>query len=169
MILSMSNQALLFLSTFLTGFLIGFVYDWLRVLRTIFRHPNFLIHIEDAVFWIAATVFIFVFMLNKNYGEIRLFSVCGVFIGMLIYFLTLSRLFLKLSDVVIKCIKTLFEIIMTPIRLIFKILEYPCRFLKKSAIKQYRINKKLLKRYQIYAKMGRKRIRKNFKIILKKV
>ncbi len=173
MILSMSNQALLFFSTVLMGALIGFVYDWFRVIRGLFKHPNFLIHIEDVLFWIAVSIGIFVFMLNKNYGEIRMFSVCGIFIGMILYYFTISALFLSVShmiiDFVTKVVIMVARIVMTPIRLILKITSYPYNASKKFALKQYRDQKKLLKKYHLYAKMKGKRMRKDMKIIFKKI
>ncbi len=115
MILSMTNQALLFLYSVIFGFVVGFFYDILRVFRRIIKHHKILIHIEDFLYWIFLTATLFFIMLSINNGEIRFFLFPGVFIGMILYYHTVSGLFLKTSDKIIKLIKT---VLLFAIRLI---------------------------------------------------
>lgn len=173
MILSMSNQASLFLTTVIIGFSIGFLYDWIRIFRNIIKHANFVVQIEDVIYWICVSIGMFIIMLNKNYGEIRAFSICGFFLGMVIYFFTLSHLFMHVSMAVVSFIKKVImitiHIILTPIKLLLKLLSYPYNIIKKSLLKLHSSNKKVLKKYKLYAKIKKNKIFKELKIIMKKV
>ena len=173
MILSMSNQAVIFLTAALVGAFVGFVYDLFRVLRKTFRHPNLVTYLEDAVYWLFVTLVMFYVMLNKNYGEIRAFSVAGVFLGMLLYFLSLSRLFMKVSMTLINWIKKLllflFRLIMAPFQLIAKLMKRPLRFCQKKLAKMASNIKRGLHKTQNYAKMKKKKVVNDIRIITKKV
>jgi spore cortex biosynthesis protein YabQ len=76
MILSMSGQAWLFLSTVLAGAVIGLFFDVFRILRRTvpFLAKPVAVQFEDLFFWLLVTGATFYFMLNQNFGEIRLFS-----------------------------------------------------------------------------------------------
>lgn len=172
-ILSMSNQALVFLTTVIIGVFIGFVYDLFRVLRKVIHHSNLMTYLEDLVYWIFVSLIMFYVMLNKNYGEIRVFSILGAFLGMILYFLTLGRLFMAASLTIIDFIKkvfaVLFEIIMTPFKLIYKLLEYPLKFCKKKIMKYYANIKMLLHKSKNYARIKKKKISGDIDIIMKKI
>lgn len=173
MILSMSNQAAVFLMTVLVGFVIGFVYDLFRVVRKVVKHPGFLIQIEDMIYWILVSIIMFYVMLNKNYGEIRAFSVLGAFLGMLLYFLTVSRLFINVSMLLVKflakVIAAVIEIVLTPFKLLYKLLYAPFMFCKKTAAKKMASVKKVLHKSGKYAIMKGTKAFKELDIITKKV
>ena len=162
MILSMSGQAILFFTTVIVGFAIGFAYDIFRILRKTLPHSNFVVQLEDIVFWLGVTFLMFYFMLHQNYGEIRLFSIAGAALGALIYFCSLSILIMKVSETVIKFLQELIiamaRIIFTPIRLLLP----PCKWLFRL------VRKRLLfvRQSSVKAVRGTK---KNIAVMLKKV
>jgi spore cortex biosynthesis protein YabQ len=173
MILSMSSQALVFLTTVVIGAVIGFVYDLFRVIRKIVPHANLMTSIEDMLYWIIVSLLMFYVMLNQNNGEIRIFTVMGAFLGMLLYFLTVSKLFMAVSLTIVAFIKkillVLFEIVMTPFRLIYKMLEKPI-FLCRKKLKKFRnVLKKWLHKSKNYAKIKKRKLKKDLRIILKKI
>ncbi|MCL2456757.1 MAG: hypothetical protein FWD19_04330, partial [Defluviitaleaceae bacterium] len=125
MILSMNGQAWLFFSTVLAGAAIGIFFDAFRILRktfAIFASPA-AVQLEDFIFWVAVTGGIFYFMLNRNYGEIRIFSVVGAGLGIVIYFATVSRFVLKIFVAIVEFLKKVFaaafKIIFFPLRIFF--------------------------------------------------
>jgi len=67
-------------------------------------------------------------MLKENQGEIRGFLILGTFLGMIIYFSLVSKIFLIISDkillVVKKTLLIIFKIFFTP-------LGYVCKLFKK--------------------------------------
>ena len=52
MSLEIMNESVFWLYCFLTGIAITVVYDLLRIIRRVVRHPYMVIAMEDIVFWI---------------------------------------------------------------------------------------------------------------------
>lgn len=169
MILSLQGQAQLFLLTVLLGGALGLVYDCLRVFRHIIPHKRLWVQIEDGLFWLVAVFFVFAVMLGANYGEIRFFSILGMFGGMGLYFLTLSHLVIAVSDRVIYIVKKvlflLFTIIMTPFRLVYLIIRKP---LRKAGFFCDKIKKKVLHSFSFYAKIKLNTVRRDWRIAVRK-
>lgn len=169
MILSLEGQAQLFLLTVLLGGALGLVYDCLRILRRIIVHKRLWIQLEDGLFWLTAVFFVFAVMLGANEGEIRFFAILGMFGGMLLYFLTVSRLVIAISDRVIYVVKKvfllLFTIIMTPFRLVYLVVHKP---LEKAGFFCDKITKKILHSCNFYAKMKMNTVRRDWHIAVKK-
>lgn len=173
MILSMWGQASLFVLTVGVGFFIGFVYDVFRIIRKTFKHGNWLTQLEDIIYWLLVSFVMFYFMLNKNYGEIRLFSILGAMIGMLLYFLTISAWIIKISVAVISFIKrvltTTLKLILFPFKIILRLLTVPMGLLNKTVIHVSAPAKNLLRKSSKYAKMKKDSVLREFRIILKKI
>lgn len=85
-----------FMVSILWGALILLAYDGLRIIRRLIRHNSIIIAIQDLLFWISASIFIFAMIYVKNNGTIRGFSVMGMGIGMVLYHYILSDLVVKL-------------------------------------------------------------------------
>ncbi|NLL00379.1 MAG: hypothetical protein GX271_06930 [Clostridiales bacterium] len=85
-----------FLISILWGALVLLAYDQLRILRRIIRHNTFFVAVQDLIFWVLASVFIFAMIYVENSGTIRGFSVMGMVIGMVIYHYILSDLIVML-------------------------------------------------------------------------
>ncbi len=171
-ILSMATQAQIFLMTVASGFIIGFVFDCLRVFRRTVKHPNFLTQIEDIVFWVAVSLFMFYVMLTENYGEIRFYAILGAAIGAVIYFETLSRLFLPVSVAIVNFIKKVlqvtFNILLAPFRFLVYLLSFPARFIGKTLEKAQNRTLVGLRRLKKYGRIKYRKVRKEFSVILKK-
>jgi len=154
MILSLHGQAQLFLLTVLMGSGMGLVYDGLRVFRHAFPHKPFWIQLEDGLFWFLAVFLVFGVMLRASGGEIRFFSIFGLFGGMGLYFLTLSHFVIAVSDRIIWLTKymvmLLFRIMMTPFLLIFLPFRKPLQKIRGFCGRK---RKKLLQSVKLYVKM----------------
>ncbi|MCL1884989.1 MAG: spore cortex biosynthesis protein YabQ [Defluviitaleaceae bacterium] len=167
-ILSMNSQAWLFLSTVLAGVVIGLFYDVMRIFRRTvpFLKKSFAVQLEDLFFWIAVTCGMFYFMLNRNFGEIRLFSMIGAAIGFALYYATVSRFVILIFVAVIEYLKKVFtvafRIIFTPIRLIFNLISPP---LTKRVLKV----RSGLCGFLRYGKIRLKKTSRNWFILRKKV
>jgi len=105
MILSMQGQAFVFLVAVVTGFVCGFVFDLFRIIRKAVKHGTVITQIEDVIFWVIASLVMFYTMFTANSGEVRAFSVLGAFLGMVLYFYTISRVIIKVSSKIIEMIK----------------------------------------------------------------
>ena len=77
------------------GIFITFVYDILRILRRVFPHGDFLVSLEDFVFWIYCAIKVFLMMYYESNGTLRWFAVFGAFVGMFLYRRLVSPFFVK--------------------------------------------------------------------------
>jgi len=101
----------------ITGILIGFLFDIFRILRKSFHTSDWITYIQDALFWILAGSMMLFSIFTFNHGEIRSYVFIGILIGIVIYMLALSKLFVKSSVTIILFFK--------------KILSYPIHFIEK--------------------------------------
>ncbi|MDR2940066.1 MAG: spore cortex biosynthesis protein YabQ, partial [Clostridiales bacterium] len=85
MILSMYNQAYIFVATIGLGFLSGLIYDAFRIFRVAIKHNNILTQLEDIIYWVFVTFIMFRFVISNNDGEVRGFLIGGMVIGMAVY------------------------------------------------------------------------------------
>ncbi len=74
-----------FTHSVLMGLVITFVYDWIRVLRRLFRHGTVLMSVEDLLFWLICGIGVFYMLYRENNGTLRWFAVLGAAIGMFLY------------------------------------------------------------------------------------
>lgn len=169
MILSLHAQAQLFLLTVLLGGGMGLIYDGLRVFRHALHHKPFWIQMEDGLFWFLAVFLVFGVMLHASSGEIRFFSVLGLFGGMGLYWLTLSRFVIAVSDTVIRLVKYVvglfWRIITTPFRLLYLLFCRPLGKIGGFCEKQW---KKLLHSAKVCVKIKAHHLRLDWKIFRRK-
>lgn len=85
----------------LVGAALFLFYDFLRIFRRIVSHSNFWIGIEDFCYWILYTGVVFVMLYQKNDGMVRGFAIGGLALGMLLYFLLLSRYVVRVNVLVL--------------------------------------------------------------------
>ncbi len=166
MILSLNEQASLFLFSVSLGFIIGFIYDIFRIIRFIFNHKKIWVQIEDALYWLISVFFVFLFLLKKNYGEVRFYMIVGVFLGMFLYFISISQLILSVSEKILKTIffliKTFLSILLYPFICLYNILRVP---VKKSSNFFINKNKKLLQLIKIYVRIRITQTKNLFKVV----
>lgn len=113
-----------FLISILAGVIIIFVYDIIRIFRRLIKHNNIFIAIEDLIFWVLSSLFIFIMMYQENDGVIRAFSIIGMIIGMVLYHFLISNIFITVS---LKIIKFLFSPIVFVINWVKRILKFILR------------------------------------------
>jgi len=133
LIVSVSEQANTFLIAVLSGIVIGIFYDIFRIIRKIIPHPNWLVQLEDLIYWIIVSAFMFLVLFTNNYGEIRGFALLGAFLGNILYFFTLSIIVMKFSDWIIywlkKTVTALIKMILIPLKLVLRIFYYPLKWI----------------------------------------
>lgn len=87
---------------------IALVYDGLRILRRVICHSNFLISIEDLLYWGFVSFGMFGLLYYENSGTFRWFSVLGAAVGMMIYKALIGRFLVEyLSGILLWCKKRL--------------------------------------------------------------
>lgn len=120
-----NSQAILFLLFALDGVIVGILFDFFRILRRSFSTGNILTSIEDIIFWISVGIILLYSIFVFNNGVIRGYMFLGVFLGVALYMLTLSKIFIKINVFIIQILKKFIGIIIkileTPIKIIWKI------------------------------------------------
>lgn len=91
-------------NSILTGVLLLIIYDGLRILRRAIPHSKGFVGLEDFMYWLAVTFFVFSLLYRENDGGIRWFAIFGIFCGMLLYSLTISALVVRFFSFLLKAV-----------------------------------------------------------------
>ena len=113
------TQEQIFIFFFIIGIIIGFLFDIFRVLRKSFNTPDLITLIEDILYLSITGVLIIYSIIKLNNGNIRFFIFVAIFLGILIYSLTISKLCVIIFYVIVESCKKIF---LFPILLIKKII-----------------------------------------------
>ena len=87
----MMQELLLFARSLAAGAMLLSVYDLLRAVRRAVPHRDWLVSLEDGIYWIFDTAFIFGMLYRETGGLVRGYVILGILAGMLLYSLLLSR------------------------------------------------------------------------------
>lgn len=123
------SQEQIFLFFFIIGLIIGFIFDFFKVLRKSFKTSDYITLMEDIIFLIICSIIIIAGIIKFNGGEIRLYIFLGIFFGILIYSLTISNLYVIILYEFVKICKKILSI---PIFYLIKHLKLTKRFIKKD-------------------------------------
>ena len=89
--MNLLEQIQTFLMFTLIGIIIGLIFDFFRTIRKLITHDDKITLFEDILFLCISGIIIIWSILNLNGGEVRFFLFLGIFVGILFYFLTLSK------------------------------------------------------------------------------
>ena len=105
-----------FLAFILIGIIISFLFDFFRILRRVYKTPDFITIIQDIAFWIISGIILLsgIFILNE--GKIRAYLFIGILAGILFYIITLSKFITNMGT---KLLTVLNKIIIVPVSNIF--------------------------------------------------
>ncbi len=153
-----NSQLYLFLIFAVDGIIIGFLFDFFRILRKAVKTPDVITYIEDILFWILTGLLILYSIFTYNNGEIRLFMFLAIVLGILLYVIILSKFVIKLNLIIIDFIKKIFSLIFKFIRIPLDIFSQILKHILFKPISFIIINIK-----KFFTKIG-----KNFIISIKK-
>lgn len=109
----MGRELVLFMNSLWYGAVLMMLYDGLRILRRVFSHSALLVGVEDLIFWIGSSFFLFTVFFQENSGILRIYLFVGVGVGALAWHFSLSRFFV---EVLVKILRKIKEILGIPIR-----------------------------------------------------
>lgn len=155
-----------FMISILWGGLLLVIYDLLRIIRNVINHKQLWIAFEDILYWILCGVLIFQMMYKHNNGIIRVFSILGMLIGMILY----RHIF---SDTLVEYISLLLKKIIVLLSRILMLFIRPIIWIKNQINKTIgrkvrKILKKIKKRLYFTIK-SLKKLFKSSKISLNQV
>lgn len=82
--LGIGKEAIIFLYAGLSGIVVLFSYQILRLFRRLIRHHIIVVNLEDVLYWLGVSVYLFRQMYMTTYGSIRWFFVLGVVCGIIL-------------------------------------------------------------------------------------
>lgn len=123
MLFPLSVQFSIMLFSLLAGVITGMMFDLYRIFRG-FECPNKIItFIEDTLFWIFTSIVVFIFLLITNYAYIRAYVYAALLMGVILYMMLLSRIFIKVQYKVFrntaKIIRITFNFLFYPLKIVF--------------------------------------------------
>ena len=114
------NEIYIFAIFILNGALIGILFDIFRILRKSFKTPDILTNIED-IFFILISGFIILYTIFRlNNGQIRIYMLIALILGITLYITFISKYFIKLNVNIIKFIKLILKKILNILFFLFK-------------------------------------------------
>lgn len=147
----------------LVGFLIGLLFDMFRISRRTFKTSDIVTCLEDVLFWILTGLLILFSIFKFNNGNIRVYIILGIFIGLALYMLVFSKIVIntlvKIVLIVKQIISFIIKVILYPINLILKIFKIATKPIKKLLKNLTNILKKVPK---ISKKQNKSKYRKDF-------
>lgn len=102
------------------------MFDFFRVLRKKFKTTDIVTYMQDIFFWILTGISMLYCIYTFNSGEIRLYEFIGILIGTTIYFLTISKYFIKINSMVLNILTKIFYVLLiVPLKTINKTIIKP--------------------------------------------
>ncbi|PYI50230.1 spore cortex biosynthesis protein YabQ [Paenibacillus flagellatus] len=154
-----------------SGAFMGALFDVYRVLSGQLRPPRWLVPLLDAVYWIAATLFVFRALLYSNYGQVRLYVFIGLALGVWLYFRIASKLTIRLVHLVIRIVlalirfgrRTIEVAVIKPIVLLYRLVIVLFGFLAAFSVFLFKIVLQLLYPFRLLGRALWKPLRKRVK------
>ncbi|NLK87123.1 MAG: spore cortex biosynthesis protein YabQ [Clostridiaceae bacterium] len=142
MILSVSEQVIVFLWTTVCGMAAAFVYDLFRIFRKAVKTGSLVTFVQDVLYWLIVAVIMSITVFYSNDGELRGFLFLGAFIGAVLYALMFSRVIMSSSlfiiKVTVKTIKIISFIVSYPFRMLLRLIAIPARKLAEISASEIR-------------------------------
>jgi len=123
------------------GASLGLYYDILRVIRQK-SGRYFVTLILDTVFWIGAVLALFALGLGPGLGELRMFMVCAVGLGGLIYFLGMSKLVIWVLSGSFDISAKILRFILQPLKRIIELIKKALKKLSEKVKKPFQKSRK---------------------------
>jgi spore cortex biosynthesis protein YabQ len=141
MILSLTMQVKLVVFSILAGALTGILFDFYRTFRGFENIPKIFIILEDILFWIFASILVFIFLLYTNYAVMGVYVYLYMAFGIYIYMKLISNFFTRIQYKFIKLSSKVIRIIMNFTFYPLKLLLYSLNSKNKQNFKRNDLNK----------------------------
>lgn len=106
--MNITREVIIFLWFILDGIVGGIFFDFLRAIRHNRRTGDLVVYLEDILFWILLCASSIWLNYILDSGQIRLYMIIGIFLGMTLYMLTLTKITYKLFDMLCRYFKRIF-------------------------------------------------------------
>lgn len=124
---TLSQQVQAFGLTVALGILMGFLFDFYRVLYWFIRPAKWLTQVADLLFWLVLAVVVFSILLLSNWGEVRAYVFIGLAVGVGIHLRCFSRTTLR-------CLQGLFRFLIAAYNFLLNLFIWPVRWLTRIVV-----------------------------------
>ena len=90
---------------------LALVFDFFRILRRKGKTPNYIVYIQDIIYWIIVTLIIITSAFITNDGELRGYMFIGYILGAVIYIVSISKFILKIFQDIIFVVINSFNVL----------------------------------------------------------
>ena len=117
-----SNQSQItnFIFAIVLGVFFAVFYDLFRAIRIIKFHSSIAVFFEDIAYFSIISLFTFIFFLSATAGEIRGYILIGIFLGFILFYLTISKYYLKALCIIFRLLFRVNSAILKYFYLIFE-------------------------------------------------
>ncbi len=112
------DEMTLFAICMLLGAILAMVYDIIRIFRLLVPHADIFVDIEDLVFWIFTAWMVFRTLVIYNQGALRAYAFLGMFLGVILYSLTFSKLLMFIVRRMVPYWRGFFGLLTKPFRIL---------------------------------------------------
>ena len=85
------REVTVFFHAFLMGIIIAAGLFFCEVLKHLFSHKKWMVHMEDILYWGSVSIYLFVQIYHTNNGKIRWFNTLGIVLGAFFLWKTLTN------------------------------------------------------------------------------
>lgn len=124
-------QLLDFFEFVVVGVVISIIFDFFRAYRSARKTNNFMVLIQDIIYFFLVTIIIVFCIVNILDSNLRLYIFFAILLGVVTYISILSKFFLKLYNKFFKTITFIVDLIILPLKLYIQILRKIYIFFKK--------------------------------------
>lgn len=157
------EQLCSFATFILVGFLIGLLFDSFRILRKTFKTSDLITGLEDILFWILTGLLTLFSIFKFNNGNIRVYIIFGIFIGITVYMLVFSKYVVNMLTKIINYIKKIvlfiLKLVLYPVNIIKKIILF---IIKPVRIYVRKVTNKLIKVLKTRKRQNKSNLKKDF-------
>lgn len=145
-----------FLTTLFIGLILGFIFDFYRVMRGVFNLKSLMTFIFDGIYWLVAFIITFACLLFSNWAELRFYIFMGIISGWALYYKLISKYSIFMMIRVIRIIiatcqwikKAFIVCLIHPVGYILGIFLFPFRYTMRRfsqlerKLRKWRMSKK---------------------------
>ena len=103
------SQEEIFIKFLIIGTIISMIFEFFRRLRFHFKTTDLVTFIQDIIFTLISGFIIIKNIIDLNNGKIRFYIILGIIFGILIYSLTLKKVYVIILDVLVKICKKILK------------------------------------------------------------
>ncbi|AKA71361.1 spore cortex biosynthesis protein YabQ [Clostridium scatologenes] len=124
MILSITQQLRCIIFSLIAGIITGILFDLYRIIRGLNNINKILTFVEDILFWILASIIIFIFLLFIDCLYVGVYIYAGITLGAYLYIKIFSNTFIKFQYKLIKNVRRTFRVLKNIVFYPFMIIIY---------------------------------------------